>query len=130
MNIETKKKRIILTIIYSAVIVYLSFMDVATGQLDAWNLDSVKSTLGVVIAVVILSCYKFKDFLKWQYYAWLAFSTVTCIVLYMCKFHIDDNRKRWLFFALGFIVYGLILLREILGIIETKKLGIGKTYIL
>ncbi len=126
----SKKKRIILTIIYAAVIVYLSLMDVATGQLDAWNLDSVKATLGIVIAVVILSCYKLKDFLKWQYYVWLAFSSVMCIVLYFAKFHIDDNRKRWLFFALGFIVYGLILLREILGIIETKKLQISKTYIL
>ncbi len=126
----SKKKRIILTVIYAAVIVYLSLMDVATGQLDAWNLDSVKATLGVVIAVVILSCYKLKDFLKWQYYVWLAFSFMTCIVLYCAKFHIDDNRKRWLFFALGFIVYGLILLREILGIIETKRLQISKTYIL
>ena len=95
----SEKKRIILTIIYAAVIVYLSLMDVATGQLDAWNLDSVKATLGVVIAVVILSCYKLKDFLKWQYYVWLAFSSVTCIVLYFAKFHIDDNRTRWLFFA-------------------------------
>lgn len=110
-----------LRIFYAMCFVALCVVNNAVGsqpgrvQFVAVNLS------GLVVATIIFSAYRFKDFLKPAYYVWAAVSVVGGVCAILWGAHNYPYWGRWCTAVLNVAVYGFIIIRLVIKFFAEKQ---------
>lgn len=90
--------------------------------LDGW-LETFRDLTGVIMAVVIMSHYKWSEFVKWKlpYLIWSAVSVVGAVPVYMWGLNNKPFVNDWIVIILDVILYGYIVIHTFISVIIEKK---------
>ena len=98
--------------------------------LNGW-LETFRDMTGVVMAVIILSHYKFMDFIKWKipYMIWSAVGGCMGTAAFLWGLHNECSMNDWFIQLLDVFLFGYIVIHIVIDLaIEKKGLKLNKKF--
>lgn len=120
-----KWNTVFLRVVYTLCFVALCIIDWMAGCMAGRVQFVSTNCTGIVIAIIILSGYRFKDFLKPVYAVWLGLSLILAPLAVYYGFQYYPYRGQWLSGVVNVCIYGFIAIRVITRqLVEKKKANI------